>query len=459
MNDHGRRGRSRGGGRGQDVVADSARGVAYDCLAAVSSADAYANLTLPKLSASRGLDAREAALATELAYGTLRRRGSLDAVVAAASGRAVAAIDPAVLDVLRLGAYQLLHTRVAAHAAVDTSVNLTRRQCGRRPSGFVNAVLRKISTQDWPQWLRQLSPKDAYAQLALRHAHPEWIVHAFAAALDDETELSQALEADNVAPAVHLCARPGRAEATSVAQSCGGELGRWSPYAVWLPGGDPARVPEVSDGNAHVQDEGSQLVAAALAAAPVEGTDARWLDLCAGPGGKSGLLGALAGRRGAAVTAVEVSAHRAELTRQATAGLPVTTVCQDGRGHRPRQPYDRVLVDVPCSGLGALRRRPEARWRRSESDVEELTGLQAELLAQALRVVRPGGVVGYVTCSPDIRETAQIVAGAHGVTPIDVRTLLPSTMPHLGEGPTVQLWPHRHGVDAMYCAMWRRERD
>jgi len=218
-----------------------------------------------------------------------------------------------------------------------------------------------------------------------------------------------------------------------------------------------------------VQDEGSQLVALALASAPHgrERADGeRWLDLCAGPGGKAALLGALAAERGARVTAVEVAPHRAKLVEQAVAGLPVDVVCTDGRtvGEHESLPaggFDRVLVDAPCTGLGALRRRPEARWRRAPGDLPPLTRLQRELLGAALRAVVPGGFVVYATCSPHLVETRVTVDEAmrrseSTVEQLDARQVLPEGMPGLGPGPAVQLWPHRHGTDAMYLALLRR---
>jgi 16S rRNA (cytosine967-C5)-methyltransferase len=233
-----------------------------------------------------------------------------------------------------------------------------------------------------------------------------------------------------------------------------------------MPGGDPGLVPAIRQGLAHVQDEGSQLVAAALINVPLDGQDDRWLDLCAGPGGKAGLLGALAAQRGADVLAVEVSEHRAGLVDQATRGLPVYVRHADGRSVGDDEDlveagFDRVLVDAPCTGLGALRRRPEARWRRQPSDLPPLTRLQRELVAAALRAVRPGGVVGYVTCSPHVAETRMTVMETlrRSSVPaelLDAREFLPKGMPGLGDGPTVQLWPHRHGTDAMFLAILRR---
>jgi 16S rRNA (cytosine967-C5)-methyltransferase len=457
---------------------DAARRVAFDTIAAVHRDDAYANLVLPRLLRERRLHGLDAAFATELTYGALRLTGTLDAVVADAAARDVARIDPPVRDALRLGAYQLLRTRVPPHAAVATTVDLVR-VVAPGAVGFANAVLRRISERDWDAWIERLAPDDnPVRRLALAYAHPEWIVRAFTDALragpdtaapragPDTDEITRALAADNEAAPVHLCARPGLITAAELAEAVGGRVGRYSPYTVYLPGGSPGDIRAVVDGRAHVQDEGSQLVAAALLAAPLDGPDRRWLDLCAGPGGKAGLLGAVAAGRGARVTAVEVAPHRADLVAGATRNLPVDVIVADGRDvgavdELPAASFDRVLVDAPCTGLGSLRRRPESRWRRQPSDLPPLTRLQRELLGAALHAVRPGGMVAYVTCSPHPAETQVGVTEAcrrsrYPVDFVDARALLPAGVPQLGGGPTVQLWPHRHGTDAMFLAVLRR---
>jgi 16S rRNA (cytosine967-C5)-methyltransferase len=283
--------------------------------------------------------------------------------------------------------------------------------------------------------------------LALRTAHPDWIAQAFFDALDrDLDETATALAADDERPQTHLVAWPGLADRAEL----GGEPGPWSPYAVRLTGGDPARIPAVHERRAAVQDEGSQMCAIALASAEIEGRDERWLDLCAGPGGKTALLAALAAQRGASVSANELRPHRADLVRGATAHWDVEVTVGDGRELPPIDGgYDRVLVDAPCTGLGALRRRPDARWRRDPSEVPALSLLQGQLIDAALRLVRPGGLVAYVTCSPHPGETIDVVAGR------DLADARPAFagVPALGGGPTVQLWPHRHGTDAMFCAL------
>ncbi|MDQ1485472.1 MAG: rRNA (cytosine967-C5)-methyltransferase [Actinomycetota bacterium] len=442
--------------------ADPVRGVAFDALRAVREQDAYANLVLPGLLDARELMPRDAAFATELVYGTLRALGTYDAILTACVDRPLDKLDPLVLDVLRLGAHQLLATRVGAHAAVDESVKLAREKVGHGPAGLVNAVLRKVASRDLASWTAELAPPfedDPIGHLALVHSHPRWIVDAFRDALDgDLDETAALLAADNERPTVTLVARPGRSDIDELL-ALGAQPGRWAPTAAVLESGAPSRLAPVRDGRAGVQDEGSQLVALALANADLDGDDARWLDLCAGPGGKAALLGGLAVQRGARLLAAERQPHRAKLVRRAV-GDTADVVVADGTAPvwAPGS-FDRVLVDVPCSGLGALRRRPEARWRRQPTDLAGLRVLQAALLRSGIEAVRPGGLVAYVTCSPHRFETREVVdevtATGIAVERIDVRGYLPG-VPQLGAGPDVQLWPHRHGTDAMYLSLLRR---
>ncbi|WP_068188635.1 RsmB/NOP family class I SAM-dependent RNA methyltransferase, partial [Mycobacterium sp. UM_CSW] len=385
-----------------------------------------------------------------------------DAIIGAAAGRPPEAIDPVLLDLLRLGAYQLLRTRVDAHAAVSTTVEQAGIEFDSGRAGFVNGVLRTIARRDEKSWVDELAPdpsRDPVGHAAFVHAHPRWVAQAFADALGAAaTELDAVLESDDARPQVHLAARPGVLTAAELAEAVGGSVGRYSPYAVYLPGGDPGRLAPVRDGTALVQDEGSQLVARALTLAPVEGDTGRWLDLCAGPGGKTALLAALGAESGARVTAVEPSPRRADMVEENTRGLPVDVLRVDGRESGLEPGFDRVLVDAPCTGLGALRRRPEARWRRRPADVPALAKLQRELLAAAIALTRPGGVVLYATCSPHLAETVGVVGDAlrrHPVSELDTRPLF-DPVTGLPEGSSVQLWPHRHGTDAMFAAALRR---
>jgi 16S rRNA (cytosine967-C5)-methyltransferase len=457
--------------------------VALAVLRAVTDRDAYANLLLPSLLAERGLHGRDAALATELSYGTLRGRGTYDAVLAACSTRALAGIDPPLLDVLRLGTHQLLATRIGAHAAVDTSVSLAAAVAGPGAAGFANAVLRRVATHDLDSWITAVAPDRAVnpvGYLAVKTSHPGWIVAAVSQALGEEpvtglplTEV--ALAANSTRPQVALCATPGLAsQADLIAR--GGQAAQWSPFGIYLAGGDPGGIPEIRQGRAAVQDEASQLAALALTrAGTIPGGTAsggagtagggRWLDLCAGPGGKARLLAGLAAGSGARLVAADVREHRARLVREATVATgAASAIVADGT--RPAWlpgAFDRVIADVPCSGLGALRRRPDARWRKSPADVAALGPLQRALLRSAVDAARPGGVIAYVTCSPHVAETREVVrdvvAARRDVTVLDAPALL-SEVPDLAcpapGGAYAQFWPHRHGTDAIFLALLQR---
>lgn len=479
-------------------TADPARRVAFGVVRSVHAEDAYANLVLPARIRQARLDRRDAGFATELAYGTLRGLGLYDAILTRCVDRPLEKIDPPVLDALRLGAHQLLGMRVPAHAALDATVSLVRAEIGAGASGFVNAVLRRVAERPLEEWLADVAPADGGdAALAVRTSHPVWIVRALRQALaahrgtrhiaDRDAELAALLEANNAPPVVNLVALPvaGGAEALAAALDDGAEPGPLAPDSALHSGGDAGRLPGVREGVLRVQDAGSQLTARALAQAPVpaaEGRAERWLDLCAGPGGKAALLAALAAERGATLVANEVAPHRADLVRQALAAVPAdawTVRAGDGRtiadAPEAAPAFDRVLVDAPCTGLGALRRRPESRWRRTPADLAELTGLQAELLDAAVAVLAPGGVLAYVTCSPHVAETVvqvqDLVRRHPELELLDARTALdavalddlrldeaePAGAPEPADvvACTAQLWPHRHGTDAMFLALLR----
>ncbi len=520
--------RARSRGRAGKPVVDLARRTAYDVLASVRSRDAYANLLLAAALRDAAMHGKDAALATEIVYGSLRNQGSYDAIIGLCADRELADIDPAVRDVLRIGVHQLLGMRIKPHAAVATSVDLAIAVVGRRPAGFVNAVLRRIAPRDLDAWIAIAAPAreaDPIGHLAVRYSHPRWIVAAFAEALGEVpepgvgepgvgepgvagaglagaglagaglAETESALAADAERPIVHLAAVPGLADLTELV-AAGAKAARWSPFGAYLGRGDPGAIEAVAGRRAWVQDEASQLAALALARAATAGhseaaagaarlmaghrrasagrTTASdipcWLDLCAGPGGKARLLAGLADRRGARLIAADLHQHRAVLAREALARLGAAAevataqvVTADGcvPPWRPGS-FEAVLADVPCSGLGSLRRRPEVRWRRNPEDVAALGELQRGLLASAIDAARPGGVVAYVTCSPHIAETRQVLAevigpGRHAEV-LDAPAVL-SEVPDLRCPEPfekyAQFWPHRHGTDAIFVALLR----
>ncbi len=449
----------------------AARMAAYELLTAVDTDDAYANLTLPEIIASKKLVSRDAAFATELGYGALRMRGLYEAIIADASGRPIKKIDPQARRVLALGAHQSLAMRVAAHAAVSETVALAKL-VAPRGAGFVNAVMRRVSERTRDEWLTRVAGEATPESVALKYSHPAWVAREIGESLSHhgrQGELEAALDANNEPSAVTLVIRPGLADQDILADS-NATATALAPTASTLGGGDPSRVPGFQSGLVAVQDEGSQLVALALAAAHLEPSadGERWLDMCSGPGGKASLLGALAAQRGATVDALELHEHRAALVRKAARAIPdgVVSVHVTDARRWAQDGYDRVLVDAPCTGLGALRRRPEARWRRSEQDLAHLTELQASLLRKAMLAVRPGGVVAYVTCSPVLAETVQLVdsvvleLGPTRTEVLDARSALRAAARpgghDWGVGPYVQMWPHAHGTDAMFMALIRR---
>jgi 16S rRNA (cytosine967-C5)-methyltransferase len=465
--------------------ADPARLVAFEVLRAVAAEDAYANLVLPSRIRHHGLDKRDAGFATELSYGALRGQGTYDAILARCVDRPLNQLDPAILDALRIGVHQLVAMRVPAHAALDQTVGLARAVIGAGPSALINAVLRKVTAHTLEEWLELLvaDESDETKIASIRYAHPEWIVRAMRQSLVAHgraaTEINDLLEADNAAPVVNLVALPGLGSLDEALEN-GATPGELVEGSALSSGGDLGRLASVREGSTRVQDVGSQLVARAMAAVDLgprtnggEGAGATgeaWLDLCAGPGGKAALLGALARQQGATLLANEPAPHRAKLVSQALSAVPedvwrVRT--GDGREVGTEQPesFDRVLVDVPCSGLGALRRRPESRWRRTPKDLADLGPLQRALLTSALDAVRPGGVVAYVTCSPHPAETTAVVTDAlrkrDDLELLDAGAALDgvSLTGNLGAGhdSTAQLWPHIHSTDAMFLALIRKK--
>jgi 16S rRNA (cytosine967-C5)-methyltransferase len=450
---------------------EPARRTACDVLLAVNSRDAYANLLLAAALRERRLRGQDAALATELVYGTLRNRSCYDAIISMCADRGLDQIDPPVLAALRLGAHQLLGMRVKAHAAVATTVDLAVAVAGRRPAGFVNAVLRRIAPRDLESWIQVAAPDrvaDPVGHLSVRYSHPRWIVSALADALGEkapglgQTEI--AIAADQHRPAVTLAAVPGLATAGELV-AAGAEAARWSSFGAYLAHGDPGSIGPVAEGRAGVQDEASQLAVLALTKADIDGEDRVWLDLCAGPGGKARLLAGIAALQGALLVAADLHEHRARLAASGVGGISAAhVVTADGTMPAWRQAaFDRVLADVPCSGLGSLRRRPEARWRRNQSDIAALGDLQRSLLISAIEATRPGGVVAYVTCSPHLAETSDVVDKVRrhrrDVQVLDCPAIL-ADIPDLRcpepYSRYAQFWPHRHGTDAIFVALLRR---
>ena len=415
----------------------TARDVALVALERVD-AGAYANLALPPLLRRTTLSASERAAATDLVYGSSRMRAALDFALAPLSRQPLDRLEPLVLRGLRLGAYELLFGGTAAHAAVAETVGAVARAGHRGQAGYVNAVLRRLAAAPpvWPD-----PDRDPASWAATRGSHPAWIVEE-AMALLGPRELVALVEADNTRPEVSLRATPGRVTRDQLLAelATAGVAARPSPLSpdcLLLERGDQGQLAAVREGRAVVQDAASALVAPAVGAGPGDLV----ADLAAGPGGKAGHLAAL----GARVLAVEVNPRRARLVAQAAGRIGVAdrllTVVADGRRPplRPGQ-ADAALVDAPCTNLGSLRRRPEARWRHGPEDIAGLVELQLALAKAAADAVKTGGTVLYSVCTWTKAETDGVVAE------------LLKRRDDLRLEESRQLWPHRDGADGMFFA-------
>ena len=436
---------------------DPIRTLVFDILQEVNQRGGYSNLLLPSALTDSKFEQRDKGFATELLYGTLRMQGRHDYIASQISDRPWSEVDSGIVDVVRLGAHQLFEMRVATHAAVSETVELARKVLGESKASFVNAMLRKMSAQTLDQWMEPVKEiKDDVARLAILHSHPEWIVSAYFDLLKDFAEVEAALIANNIPAAPTLVWWPGRSSQAELIE-LGGTPTAFSKYGIKFDG-IPNTLEPVRRRRSGVQDEGSQLVAEIFSS--VAANSQRWLDLCAGPGGKAALLSSIAQEAGKDFTANELSQPRAELVRQVVGSSRVWV--GDGRDIASHgELFDAVLADVPCTGLGALRRRPEVRWRRTVSDLRALTALQRELSDSAISVIADGGLFAYATCSPHFAETSVAVVDILKAHPeleqIDLTEFLPHSINGAMRGKSLSLWTHRHQCDSMFMAVFRKK--
>jgi 16S rRNA (cytosine967-C5)-methyltransferase len=445
---------------GRKPKPEPSRLLVFHLLTQVNRQGAYANLRLPELLSESNLEERDRAFATELGYGTLRMQGKHDALIKRHIDRPFEELDSGIVDLLRMGIHQLKEMRVPDHAAVGETVEIARATIGESKASFVNAILRKVSTDtDFENDL--LAIPDIKLRLATLYSHPEWEVGAFFDQLQDWQKVESLLIANNTPVKPHLIAWAGRSTQEELIAE-GGELLEGTSHGV-LSVKMPGSYTAVRERRAGVQDRGSQLVAQIfLNTAKDEPRNLSWLDMCAGPGGKASALftDLLLNRENDSFMANEPSEHRARLVSHVIPGENVMI--------HPGQElpalgvkYDRIIVDAPCTGLGALRRRPEARWRRTPSDLKELVKIQRELLNSAISLLNPGGILAYVTCSPHLLETkAQVLETLHrnpNIALLNVSDYLPvgvATRTINSDG-TLQLWTHEDDSDSMFLALFR----
>ncbi len=435
---------------------DAPRLLAFDLITEVNRNEGYSNLLLPQALSSSAMEDRDRNLVTELVYGTLRMQGKHDWVLAQISDRPWSEVDPGIIDVARLGVHQIHEMRIPDHAAVAATVEVARKRIGESKASFVNALLRSVTRKSIDDWFEPLLHiKDPVLRMSIQYSHPEWIISAYYDLLKDWEQVEAALAINNIPALPTLVSWPGYSTQEDLI-ALGAEATTYSPLgARWK--GNPGSLEIIRHRLAGVQDEGSQLVATVFASVA---DGAAWLDLCAGPGGKAALLSSMAAQRGISFTANEISTPRADLVRRVVHGARVWT--GDGREvSSHNELFDAVLIDAPCTGLGALRRRPEVRWRRTLKDLRELTQLQRELIDSAISVLNAGGVLGYATCSPHLAETSvqinDIIKNHPEMELVDVAPYLPQGLVNATRGGAMALWTHLHGTDAMFLALLRKK--
>jgi 16S rRNA (cytosine967-C5)-methyltransferase len=420
----------------------SSRQIAFEALFEVIANEKYSNILLPQMLQKSQLESRDRAFVTELVYGTLRQQGFLDSAIKKYADRSIADIDLKIMIVLRLGTYQLLILKSPAHAAVSESVNLAKIVAGSSSASFVNALLRRISED------LEFQPAEQSEQFS----HPQWIIDAYASALKDEDLVRKQLNANNLPAKPTLIAWPGLAKVEELEQEGANHI-PGSRYALSSPG-NPGSLAAIRERRAGVQDYGSQLVVENFVATDTGGLT--WLDMCAGPGGKAAYLEALLiheNRDPKLLIANELSKERSKLVQQVVRSTKVVNFDArylDRELSESESKFDRILIDAPCTGLGALRRRPEVRWRRSPQDLPSLTKLQRDLLESAKKLLKPKGIIGYATCSPHLAETKWQINSFLKDNPEFRRVPVDVSPDKDGD---MQLWTFRDGTDSMFLSL------
>lgn len=443
----------------------SVRRLASEILFKVDSRKAYADILLDQTLRIAALNERDRALLTELTYGTLRWRGSIDARLIGNLRRPLAQVDPHLRNLLRLTCYQLLYLdRVPEYAAVNEAVEIAKIYGGRKAAGFVNGVLRNLLRREPAQ---VASPPDATpVSLAVEYSHPEWLVQRW---LDEfgAVEAPALMRANNEKPPLLVrtnLLKCGRDELIHRLSAVGTEAkaSAYSPQGVLLPaGGAVENLPGFNEGWFQVQGEASQLVTYLLS--PLAGE--RILDACAAPGGKSTHIAELMHDEGEIIS-VDTSARGIEKIRQNVNRLGLKSICAlhaDITEENPQlggSPFDRILVDAPCSGLGTLRAHPEIKWQRNENDVRRLSGLQLRILNRVAGYLKHGGILVYSTCTLNDDEndhnTEHFLANHPEFELQDAARYLPEMAKHMVRGKYFQALPHRDNTDGFFAARMRR---
>jgi len=428
---------------------------AYELVHQVNHEGAYANIRLPELLAKSKMNTADKAFTTELSYGTLRMQGQHDYIIKKFIDRPFNEIDAKIIDLLRIGTHQITQMRVADHAAVGETVEVAKLVTGESKASYVNAILRKISADS--NDLSELEKLPMIERLAIKYSHPEWIISSFFDELKDWAKVEELLVANNLPAAPDIVAWPGKSNINELILLGATKIVGY-PNGVNLPG-IPSEFSPIIERRAGVQDRGSQLVVENFLATIKPGLS--WLDMCAGPGGKAAYLFHSLTEQdpSAKFLANEPVPHRAELVKRVVNNQQVVSFDATDPSNFAEL-FDRILVDAPCTGLGALRRRPESRWRKSLKDLKELVVLQRDLLSSAYQLLSPGGIIAYVTCSPHLAETrGQVIDFLDTHPDMKIAPITSYALAHaqgVQDDGSVQLWTHQDQSDAMFMVLFEK---
>ncbi|WP_283246400.1 16S rRNA (cytosine(967)-C(5))-methyltransferase RsmB [Paenibacillus sp. Marseille-Q4541] len=445
----------------------TSREAAMNILTAVEEEGAYSNLLLNQVLKGANLSPADAGLATELVYGTIARRNTLDFFLESYVAKGLKKLTPWVRNLLRLSLYQILYLdRIPHHAAVSEAVNIAKRKGHQGISGMVNGVLRNMLRN-----LDQLQvPEDlpVVKRIALTHSHPEWLVKRWVAQYGEHTAEAMC-RANNEAPPVSVRVNTTMTSRDKLMQEmeAAGHTVLPSKLSkdgiIVTSGGNMALTSWYKDGMLSVQDESSMLVAEAVGPEP----GMTVLDCCAAPGGKTSHIGEKMQDRGS-IIANDIHPHKVKLIQDQADRLglaSIETVCHDAldlSSHYPEASFDRILLDAPCSGFGVIRRKPDLRWTKTPEDVESISSLQSELLSRASKLLKPGGILVYSTCTTEQKENDLVVRNFLSAHPDYAVAGLADTMNEevkacvTEEGYGIQILPQKFDSDGFYIARLTR---
>lgn len=454
------------GNKGKAAIA-SARDIALDILVKVEQQGAYSNLLLNSSLQKSALSREDAGLVTELVYGTISRMNTLDYVLEEFVSKGIAKLQPWVRNLLRLSLYQIMYLdRIPSHAAVNEAVNIAKKKGHEGISGMVNGVLRSVlRAGDLPVIPDGLSPAK---RISIQYSHPKWLVKRWITEYGVDT--AEAIcAANNEPPAVSV-----RVNTTMISreallsqmieQGLQASASEVSPYGIVVKGGGNLALSSwYRDGYLSVQDESSMLVAEAVAPEP----GMKVLDCCAAPGGKTAHMGELMKDKGS-IFANDLHPHKAKLISDQAARLGLDSVVTGSADALElehtleHQSFDRILLDAPCSGLGVIRRKPDLKWRKQPEDVASVASLQGQLLQSVSKLLKPGGVLVYSTCTTEQTENSEVVAVFLKQNPDFTSITFTSPLwdrmegTALAEGEGIQLLPHHYGSDGFYISKLQR---